>query len=35
MEEMIAVLLVFSLFVGGSAGLETGTSVNGIERFDA
>ena len=31
MEEMIAVLLIFSLFVGGSAGLETGSEVEGID----
>ena len=35
MEEMIAVLLVFSLFVGGSAGLETGAGVNEMERINA
>ncbi len=31
MEEMIAVLLIFSLFVGGSAGLETGSEVEIID----
>jgi curli biogenesis system outer membrane secretion channel CsgG len=33
MEEMIAVLLIFSLFVGGSAGLES--DANEIERLNA
>ncbi len=32
MEEMIAVLLIFSLFVGGSAGLET--DVNEMDRIN-
>ena len=33
MEEMIAVLLIFSLFVGGSPGLETG--FNETEKIDS
>jgi len=35
MEEMIAVLLIFSLFVGGSGGLETDVNENNIIEAEA